>query len=192
MLFLLSALFVHAQGAPEQAVPSLRHSAIFTNSQAPSPRPVILIHGLGDSASGLRHVAERIESDLSGAYVKSKFIGERGIVHRSSLSRALIPQSSRSVHWRSPLLAGLYIGGHPHADRRSGFIGRLETQVNDMCSGQLASDPALADAPDGIIAIGFSQGGLYARALAQTCRGVRIAMLITCVCYSKVFHCIHI
>jgi len=85
--------------------------------------------------------------------------------------------------------AGLYIGGHPRADRRSGFIGRLETQVNDMCSGQLASDPALADAPDGIIAIGFSQGGLYARALAQTCRGVRIATLITCVCQG--FDCIH-
>ena len=47
-----------------------------------------------------------------------------------------------------------------------------------MCEQQMQNDPLLTGAA-GVSIVGFSQGGLYARALVQTCPGIRFVNLIT-------------
>jgi palmitoyl-protein thioesterase len=66
--------------------------------------------------------------------------------------------------------------GAPEEDMRAGFFGRVDAQVASVCAALLA-DPLLAG-PQGFNAIGFSQGGLFLRALAQRC-GVRVRTLVT-------------
>ena len=47
-----------------------------------------------------------------------------------------------------------------------------------MCESQLITDPLFAEAA-AVNIIGFSQGGLYARVLVQTCPGIRWSSLVT-------------
>ena len=108
---------------------------------AGEPLPVVLFHGMGDSADseGMTAIRQRIEAD-TGAYVVSLSVGK------------------------------------PGDDVRSGFFGRVTEQLASVCSEQLESDPRLA--ARGFNAVGFSQGGLFMRALVQTC-DVRVHTLVT-------------
>jgi palmitoyl-protein thioesterase len=72
-------------------------------------------------------------------------------------------------------VVSVYVG-KPGDDVRSGFFGRLTEQLASVCSEQLLSDPRLL--ARGFNAVGFSQGGLFLRALAQTC-DVRVRTLVT-------------
>ena len=108
---------------------------------AGEPLPVVLFHGMGDSADseGMTAVRQRISD--TGAYVVSVSVGK------------------------------------PGDDVRSGFFGRVTEQLASVCAEQLASDPRLL--ARGFNAVGFSQGGLFLRALAQSCDGVRFRTLVT-------------
>ena len=115
-------------------------AALAAGAAASEPLPVVLFHGMGDSASseGMTAVRERIEAD-TGAYVVSVYVGK------------------------------------PGDDVRSGFFGRVTEQLASVCAEQLL-DPRLL--VRGFNAVGFSQGGLFMRALAQTC-DVRVRTLVT-------------
>ena len=121
--------------------PALLVAALAAGAAASEPLPVVLFHGMGDSADseGMTAVRQRIEAE-TGAYVVSLYAGK------------------------------------PGDDVRSGFFGRLTEQLASVCSEQLLSDPRLL--ARGFNAVGFSQGGLFLRALAQTC-DVRVRTLVT-------------
>jgi palmitoyl-protein thioesterase len=116
-------------------------AALAAGAAAGEPLPVVLFHGMGDSANseGMTAVRERIVAD-TGACVVSVYVGK------------------------------------PGDDVRSGFFGRVTEQLADVCAEQLLSDPRLL--ASGFNAVGFSQGGLFLRALAQTC-DVRVHTLVT-------------
>ena len=61
------------------------------------------------------------------------------------------------------------------ADVASGFFGRADALVARACA-DLEADTRLAD---GFNAVGFSQGGLFLRAVAQRCPHLRLRTLIT-------------
>lgn len=58
----------------------------------------------------------------------------------------------------------LYVGSLLD-DEREGFFGKIEDQLDDICRHEIANDEKLMSAPDGLSAIGFSQGCLLMRAL---------------------------
>ncbi|KAI9639561.1 palmitoyl-protein thioesterase [Dioszegia hungarica] len=66
-------------------------------------------------------------------------------------------------------------GGSLDAERKAGFFGKMEEQVQDGCE-QLGGIPELAG---GFDAMGFSQGGLYLRSYAQFCNDPPVRNLIT-------------
>ena len=107
---------------------------------AAAPLPVLLFHGMGDSAesSGMRAVAARITAD-TGAYVHSIYVGA------------------------------------PEDEPRSSYFGRVSEQLARVCDEQLLPEPRFAG---GVNAVGFSQGGQFLRALAQSC-GVTVRTLVT-------------
>lgn len=62
-----------------------------------------------------------------------------------------------------------------NTDMMSGFIGSINSQVEDICN-ELAAIPELKD---GFNALGFSQGGLFLRAYVQRCNSPHVNNLIT-------------
>ncbi|KAI9218568.1 Alpha/Beta hydrolase protein [Blastocladiella britannica] len=105
--------------------------------------PVILWHGMGDSAEGMGPLADAI--------------------------RAAVPEA---------LVHAVRVGKSPGDDRKRGYLDNATSQVAEVCT-QLTADPALGGSPEGVTMIGFSQGGLLARALVHTCAGIRVRRLIT-------------
>lgn len=95
--------------------------------------PVVLFHGMGDSAQsdGMLAIKARLEAELPGVYVKS-----------------------------------VYAGAAPD-DARASFFGRVNDQLAAICTEQLEPDVKLRD---GYSLVGLSQGGTFARVLAQRCR----------------------
>ena len=72
----------------------------------------------------------------------------------------------------------LYVGSLLD-DEREGFFGKIENQLEDICKNEIANDSKLTSAPDGISAVGFSQGGLLMRALIQTCTAVTVKAFLS-------------
>ncbi|KXS09678.1 alpha/beta-hydrolase [Gonapodya prolifera JEL478] len=72
-------------------------------------------------------------------------------------------------------LPGVYVksiqvGPDDSADKRAGFLGRLDDQIDAACNDIL--DDPIIDAANGINLIGFSQGGQFLRALVERCEGM--------------------
>ncbi|KAI9189687.1 hypothetical protein H9P43_001120 [Blastocladiella emersonii ATCC 22665] len=68
------------------------------------------------------------------------------------------------------------VGRDANADRMRSYLDDISKQVAEVCA-QLRAVPGLRE--HGIHAIGFSQGGLFARALIQRCPEVKVHRLIT-------------
>lgn len=71
----------------------------------------------------------------------------------------------------------IHLSDDASSDRTATFLGNVTEQIAQVCS-TLSKDPILSSAP-GVNALGFSQGGQFLRALAQTCPTVRMKNLIT-------------
>ncbi|KAJ1937096.1 hypothetical protein EC988_007992 [Linderina pennispora] len=67
------------------------------------------------------------------------------------------------------------IGNSENADQNAGFFGNLNTQLGQVCN-DLAGIPELHQ---GVNMIGFSQGGLFLRALVQRCTWLQPKVLLT-------------
>ncbi|XP_064119123.1 palmitoyl-protein thioesterase 1-like [Macrobrachium nipponense] len=72
-------------------------------------------------------------------------------------------------------IRSIMIGKDIETDRESSFYGNLNGQVDEVCQ-KLAMDPKLQN---GYNAMGFSQGGLFFRAVAQRCPYPSMMNLIT-------------
>ncbi|KAJ2392333.1 hypothetical protein GGI05_002700 [Coemansia sp. RSA 2603] len=78
-------------------------------------------------------------------------------------------------------LPGIYIhsvklGDSEGADRNAGFFGNLNTQIDRVCA-ELAEVEELKDTK--VNMMGFSQGGLFLRALVQRCPSISARKLVT-------------
>ncbi len=80
------------------------------------------------------------------------------------------------VRLRSRASTRAVLGATPDADERQGFFGRVEDQIDAVCA-QLSADAKLRGRH--VNAVGFSQGGLFMRGLAQRCAGVQLHTLVT-------------
>lgn len=111
----------------------------------PSPRPLVIWHGLGDTAhsGGMDEFIGTVRTRYPGIFVHSVV---------------------------SPL------DKDPTAEQRAGWWGKAERLAEEQCAA-LAAVPELEGGYD---AIGFSQGGLFLRYVAQFCaHGDRMRNLIT-------------
>ncbi|KAJ2641812.1 hypothetical protein GGF44_001953 [Coemansia sp. RSA 1694] len=67
------------------------------------------------------------------------------------------------------------LGASMSADRNAGFFGNINNQIDAVCS----SLSAIEELQDGVNLMGFSQGGLFLRALVQRCPTIRAKVLVT-------------
>ncbi|CDU23618.1 related to palmitoyl-protein thioesterase 1 [Sporisorium scitamineum] len=120
--------------SPAEAVPF---------SLLPKPHPLVIWHGLGDSAhsEGIESFMTQLKEAFPGLYVHS------------------VTQDEAS----------------DSEDRRQGFFGHVNDQVEKACQ-QLA---AIDELRNGFDAIGFSQGGQFLRAYVQRCNTPRVRNLVT-------------
>ena len=72
-------------------------------------------------------------------------------------------------------VVSLMIGTNPGDDSYNSYFMPIHKQLEMACES-VSNDPKLAQ---GFHAIGFSQGGLFVRALAQTCAGAKVLNLIS-------------
>ncbi|KAJ2003495.1 hypothetical protein GGI02_002096 [Coemansia sp. RSA 2322] len=68
------------------------------------------------------------------------------------------------------------LGSSEGADRNAGFFGNINNQVDAACAS-LSAIPELQGS--GVNLMGFSQGGLFLRALVQRCPSIRAKVLVT-------------
>jgi palmitoyl-protein thioesterase len=66
----------------------------------------------------------------------------------------------------------------PSGDRAATFFGNLTIQLAQVCD-DLASHPVLSTSPNGINALGFSQGGQFLRGYIERCNDPPVRNLIT-------------
>ena len=112
-------------------------------SLLPKPHPLVIWHGLGDSAhsEGIDSFISQLKEAFPGLYVHS------------------VTQDASS----------------DSEDRRQGFFGHVNDQVQNACQ-QLA---AIDELRDGFDAVGFSQGGQFLRAYVQRCNTPKVRNLVT-------------
>ncbi|KAJ1598133.1 hypothetical protein NDA14_005698 [Ustilago hordei] len=112
-------------------------------SLLPKPHPLVIWHGLGDSAhsEGIETFMSQLKEAFPGLYIHS------------------VTQDATS----------------DSEDRRQGFFGHINDQVQNACE-QLA---AIDELRDGFDAIGFSQGGQFLRAYVQRCNTPKVRNLVT-------------
>ncbi|KAJ2907930.1 hypothetical protein GGI21_003393, partial [Coemansia aciculifera] len=67
------------------------------------------------------------------------------------------------------------LGASVGADRNAGFFGNINTQIDAVCT----SLSAMEELQDGVNLMGFSQGGLFLRALVQRCPSIQAKVLVT-------------
>ncbi|KAJ2424773.1 hypothetical protein GGF41_002663, partial [Coemansia sp. RSA 2531] len=67
------------------------------------------------------------------------------------------------------------LGSSVGADRNAGFFGNINNQIDTVCD----SLSAIEELQDGVNLMGFSQGGLFLRALVQRCPAIRAKVLVT-------------
>ncbi|CAA19178.2 palmitoyl protein thioesterase/ dolichol pyrophosphate phosphatase fusion protein Pdf1 [Schizosaccharomyces pombe] len=67
------------------------------------------------------------------------------------------------------------VGDNEFEDIKAGYLGKLEDQLDEVCD-LIGNEDSLSN---GFYALGLSQGGLFLRALAQTCDAAKIRSLIT-------------
>lgn len=111
----------------------------------PSPRPLVIWHGLGDTAhsDGMDEFIGIVRTRYPGIFVHS----------------VVAP-----------------VNADPGSEQQAGWWGKAESLAEEQCAA-LAEIPELKDGYD---AIGFSQGGLFLRYVAQYCEhGDRMRNLIT-------------
>ncbi|KAJ1965656.1 hypothetical protein GGI12_000603 [Dipsacomyces acuminosporus] len=77
-------------------------------------------------------------------------------------------------------IPGVYIhsvrlGSSESADRSAGFFGNLNDQIEQVCSDLRGIDQL----QQGVNLVGFSQGGLFLRALVQRCPSLKARVLVT-------------
>ncbi|ORZ31752.1 Alpha/Beta hydrolase protein [Catenaria anguillulae PL171] len=89
-----------------------------------------------------------------------------GMSHVASRLTAALPKGT--------LVHSIQVGRDDNDDRKRSYLDNLSQQIAQVCQ-QLQSIPA----PAGFHAIGFSQGGLFLRAIAQKCPQVHMKRLIT-------------
>lgn len=89
-----------------------------------------------------------------------------GMLHAAELISLLLPGT---------FIHSIYIEEDPSLDERRSLFGNASAEVDLVCE-QLTQIPELAD---GFGAIGFSQGGLFLRALIHRCSAVSVSTLIT-------------
>lgn len=123
------------------------------DSDRDNPLPLVIWHGLGDSASsdGLAQVAQLADAIAPGIFV-----------HMINPN----PNGDRGG-----------AGAGDDDDRAATFLGNVSSQVQAVCD-QLASDPVLSTAP-AIDALGFSQGGQFLRGYVERCNRPPVRNLIT-------------
>ncbi|KAI8813157.1 palmitoyl-protein thioesterase 1, isoform CRA_a [Cladochytrium replicatum] len=73
------------------------------------------------------------------------------------------------------LVHSIQIGASESDDTDKGFFDLLDRQINEACE-QVTAIPELSN---GFNAVGFSQGGLFMRALVQRCQGAQVRNLVT-------------
>jgi palmitoyl-protein thioesterase len=67
---------------------------------------------------------------------------------------------------------------NPSGDRTATFFGNVTIQLAQVCN-DLASHPTLSTSPNGINAVGFSQGGQFLRGYIERCNNPPVRNLIT-------------
>ncbi|KAJ2699989.1 hypothetical protein H4218_002307 [Coemansia sp. IMI 209128] len=67
------------------------------------------------------------------------------------------------------------LGSSEGADRNAGFFGNVNNQIDSVCE----SLSAIEELQDGVNLMGFSQGGLFLRALVQRCPAIKAKVLVT-------------
>ncbi|KAJ2745433.1 hypothetical protein GGI20_002187 [Coemansia sp. BCRC 34301] len=67
------------------------------------------------------------------------------------------------------------LGASVGADRSAGFFGNINNQVDAVCD----SLSEIEELQDGVNLMGFSQGGLFLRALVQRCPTIQAKVLVT-------------
>ena len=93
---------------------------------------------------------------------------------------AALSSGMRAVAARIAADIGAYVYsisvGAPEDEPRSSYFGRVSEQLARVCDEQLTPEARFAG---GVNAVGFSQGGQFLRALAQSCGGVTFRTLVT-------------
>mmetsp|Transcript_12920 Transcript_12920/g.25741 ORF Transcript_12920/g.25741 Transcript_12920/m.25741 type:complete len:311 (-) Transcript_12920:46-978(-) len=79
------------------------------------------------------------------------------------------------AHVEGVYVRSLMIGENEQTDQANGFFMPISEQLDFACN-VIKEDPKLKG---GFHAIGFSQGGLFLRALIQTCEGISVKNLIS-------------
>ena len=64
-------------------------------------------------------------------------------------------------------------------DRYSSYVGDVAAQVSAVCEAVVGDETRRASGTTRTHALGFSQGGQFARALVETCDGVKFTTLVT-------------
>ncbi|GEQ70894.1 hypothetical protein JCM33374_g4574 [Metschnikowia sp. JCM 33374] len=89
-----------------------------------------------------------------------------GMKHAAELISQLLPDTF--VH-------SVYVDEDPSTDERRSLFGNANSELELVCS-QLSN---MTELKDGFGAIGFSQGGLFLRALVQRCPEIAVSTLVT-------------
>lgn len=89
-----------------------------------------------------------------------------GMRHVTSVINQLVPEV---------FIHSVYIDSDPSTDERRSIFGDANSEVDIVCE-QLSGMPELAG---GFGAIGFSQGGLFLRALIERCANISVSTLVT-------------
>ncbi|KAK6203186.1 Alpha/Beta hydrolase protein [Scheffersomyces amazonensis] len=79
------------------------------------------------------------------------------------------------VHYPGIYVFPISLGETPSDDQHKSFFGDANIELEDVCE-QLRNNTILQD---GFDAVGFSQGGLFLRALVERCSGLKVHNLIT-------------
>ena len=150
----LFAAPLSASVLPQRPLPS-------SSKPAPSPLPLIIWHGLGDKSVPLfppkrSQLTARSSFDADGL----KSIGE------------LAQRANPGTY-----VYNIRLSNDTTEDKKATYLGDLNDEVATVCAALRAHD-VLGRAP-AVNALGFSQGGQFARAYVERCNDPPVASLLT-------------
>lgn len=132
----------------------------FTEFKFASSRAGLGGHGTNKSQKPIRPNAFVLWHGLGDKYDSD------GIQESAEIIKSVVPGAF--VH-------SIYLDKDPSKDERLSMVGRANDQVAYVCA-QLAN---ITELSNGFSAFGFSQGGLFLRAIVEHCPNVTISKLIT-------------
>lgn len=152
--------------------------------------PIVFWHGLGDECcnnQSLSYVSDVIvktlvdlksnsikhvdieDLDLENLYTKVNKFNDLYSIMSMKSEESVNNERSNVLHDSDlTFIYSVSTGETENDDRKSGFFGYIWDQVEATCK-ELSSIPELTESPNGINFVGFSQGGLFIRALIATC-----------------------